>query len=126
MDPPPTQSHPLNSPLLLFSFVNPRRCERQIIKGAEPLFTATLSFLTGSAMPWPIYLTLLPVMGGVAMASVGEISFSLLAFAAAMMSNASAASRSVLGKKFLAKVDKVMSSLHAFLVTPVYRRITFA
>lgn len=43
------------------------------------------------------------------MASVGEISFSLVAFGAAMTSNASAASRSVLGKKFLASTNKVHS-----------------
>lgn len=57
-------------------------------------------------MPWPVYLTLLPVIGGVGMASVGEISFSFLAFAAAMTSNISAASRSVLGKKYMASESK--------------------
>lgn len=87
------------------------------MKAAEPLFTATLSFLTGSAMPWPVYLTLLPVIGGVAMASFGEISFSLLAFAAAMTSNASAASRSVLGKKFMARKDKVHAGARAQSIT---------
>lgn len=58
-------------------------------------------------MPWPVYLTLLPVIGGVAMASAGEISFSILAFSAAMTSNASAASRSVLGKMYMAKEKEV-------------------
>ncbi|CAN0350223.1 unnamed protein product, partial [Laminaria digitata] len=76
------------------------------VQGAEPLFTSGLSFLAGSAMPWPVYLTLVPVIGGVAMASAGEISFSVLAFAAAMTSNASAASRSVLGKMYMAKEEQ--------------------
>lgn len=80
------------------------------MKGAEPLFTSGLSFLAGSAMPWQVYTTLLPVIGGVAMASAGEISFSALAFGAAMTSNASAASRSVLGKLFMAKEKEVRAS----------------
>lgn len=78
-----------------------------MVKGAEPLFTAGLSAATGSAMPWPIYLTLLPVIAGVGMASVGELSFSVLSLAAAMTANASAASRSVLGKKFMSREREV-------------------
>ncbi|CAM9466781.1 unnamed protein product, partial [Scytosiphon promiscuus] len=102
----------------------------QIVKGAEPLFTSFLSFLAGSAMPWQVYTTLLPVIGGVAMASAGEISFSFLAFGAAMTSNASAASRSVLGKLFMAKEKQnggvmdagnlyaVMTMLGCLVLTP--------
>ncbi|CAM9647432.1 unnamed protein product [Ectocarpus sp. 4 AP-2014] len=102
----------------------------QIVKGAEPLFTSGLSFLAGSAMPWQVYTTLLPVVGGVAMASAGEVSFSALAFGAAMTSNASAASRSVLGKIFMAKEKEnggamcagnlyaVMTMLGCLVLTP--------
>ena len=79
----------------------------QVVKGAEPLFTSALSVLTGSQMPWPVYLTLLPIIGGVGMASAGELSFSAVAFAAAMTSNACAASRSVLGKMFMAREEEV-------------------
>ncbi|CAM9915583.1 unnamed protein product, partial [Discosporangium mesarthrocarpum] len=103
----------------------------QVIKGAEPLFTAVLSFLMGGAMAWPVYLTLLPVIAGVGMASVGEISFTWMAFGAAMCSNASAASRSVLGKRLLKVPEKergenldagnlyaVMTMMGCLLLTP--------
>ena len=59
------------------------------------------------------------MVGGVAMASVGEISFSALAFGAAMTSNASAASRSVLGKLFMAKEKEVCVCVCACACGPV-------
>eukprot|EP00612_Vaucheria_litorea_P000185 CAMPEP_0171452518 /NCGR_PEP_ID=MMETSP0945-20130129/593_1 /TAXON_ID=109269 /ORGANISM="Vaucheria litorea, Strain CCMP2940" /LENGTH=270 /DNA_ID=CAMNT_0011977199 /DNA_START=312 /DNA_END=1121 /DNA_ORIENTATION=- len=74
----------------------------QIIKAAEPLFTATLGHVfLGQVMPLPVYLTLLPVVAGVGLASLKEISFSALAMIAAMCSNMCSGTRSVLGKKIM-------------------------
>ncbi|KAG5178423.1 triosephosphate/phosphate translocator [Tribonema minus] len=76
----------------------------QIVKAAEPLFTAALSAaLLGQVLAWPVYLTLLPVVAGVAVASLQELSFSATALAAAMCSNTFAATRSVIGKRAMGR-----------------------
>lgn len=46
-----------------------------------------------SFLPWQVSLTLLPVMGGVALASLNELSFTWLSFISAMVSNVASASR---------------------------------
>lgn len=50
-------------------------------------------------MPLPVYLTLLPVVGGVGYACLKERSFSWLAFGMAMSSNLAFALRAVLSKR---------------------------
>jgi solute carrier family 35 protein E1 len=55
--------------------------------------------LLGEVLPLPVYLTLLPIIGGVAIASMKELSFTTLALASAMLSNVSSAARGVLSKK---------------------------
>ena len=73
-----------------------------IVKAAEPAVSAFLSAIfTKSFLPLPVYLSLLPVMGGVALASLGELSFSMIAFVAAMISNVASASRGIVGKGVL-------------------------
>ena len=51
-----------------------------------------------SFLPWQVSLTLLPVMGGVALASLSELSFTWLSFISAMVSNVASASRGIVGK----------------------------
>jgi len=71
-----------------------------IVKASEPVVTCALNaLLLGQVLPLPVYLTLLPIIGGVAVASMKELSFTVLALAAAMLSNVSSAARSVLSKK---------------------------
>merc|ERR1719469_664393 len=71
-----------------------------IVKASEPVVTCGLNaLLLGQVLPLPVYLTLLPIIGGVAIASMKELSFTFLALAAAMLSNVSSAARSVLSKK---------------------------
>eukprot|EP00977_Amphora_coffeiformis_P013775 scaffold3677_cov206-Amphora_coffeaeformis.AAC.4 len=70
-----------------------------IVKALEPFFSAMVSaLLLGQWMPVPVYLTLLPVVGGVGYACLKERSFSWLAFGMAMLSNLSFALRAVLSK----------------------------
>ena len=58
-----------------------------------------MPFLLGEVLPLPVYATLIPIIGGVAIASMKELSFTVLALAAAMLSNVSSAARGVLSKK---------------------------
>lgn len=70
-----------------------------IVKAAEPAVSAGLSAIfLKSFLPWQVSLTLLPVMGGVALASLSELSFSWLSFISAMVSNVASASRGIVGK----------------------------
>ena len=71
-----------------------------IVKASEPVVTCGLNaLLLGQVLPLPVYLTLLPIIGGVAIASMKELSFTVLALASAMLSNVSSAARGVLSKK---------------------------
>lgn len=71
-----------------------------IVKASEPVVTCGLNaLLLGQVLPIPVYLTLLPIIGGVAIASMKELSFTFLALASAMLSNVSSAARGVLSKK---------------------------
>jgi len=71
-----------------------------IVKASEPVVTCGLNaLLLGQILPLPVYLTLIPIIGGVAIASMKELSFTFLALGAAMLSNVSSAARGVLSKK---------------------------
>lgn len=71
-----------------------------IVKASEPVVTCLLNaVLLGQILPLPVYATLIPIIGGVAIASVKELSFTVLALASAMLSNVSSAARGVLSKK---------------------------
>lgn len=71
-----------------------------IVKASEPVVTCALNaVLLGEILPLPVYATLLPIIGGVAIASMKELSFTFLALASAMLSNVSSAARGVLSKK---------------------------
>lgn len=98
-----------------------------VVKAAEPVFAAVLNFIfAGSVLAAPVYLSLLPVCAGVAIASLGELSFSWLCFGGAMASNLLFASRAVLSKIAMSGEDKGenMDSANTFavvtgLATPV-------
>jgi solute carrier family 35 protein E1 len=71
-----------------------------IVKASEPVVTCALNaLLLGEVLPMKVYATLLPIIGGVAIASMKELSFTMLALASAMLSNVSSAARGVLSKK---------------------------
>lgn len=74
----------------------------QIVKAAEPAFAAVVGTLlynkTNSLAKW---LTLLPIIGGVVLASVSELDFSFLALFAACSANTFAAFRGNENKKLM-------------------------
>jgi solute carrier family 35 protein E1 len=76
----------------------------QIVKASEPVVSCILSaVILGQVFsPW-VYLTLVPIVGGVALASLTELSFTWLAFGSAMVSNVSSAMRAILAKKAMSK-----------------------
>lgn len=70
-----------------------------IVKALEPFFSAGVSALVvGEIMKWQVYMTLIPVVGGVGYACLNEKSFSWIAFYSAMASNVAFALRAVLSK----------------------------
>jgi len=71
-----------------------------IVKASEPVVTCILNgLILKEVLPLKVYLTLLPIIGGVAIASMKELSFTFLALGAAMLSNLSSSARGVLSKK---------------------------
>jgi len=76
----------------------------QTVKAAEPVFTCLLSYLIlGSVLKWQVYATLLPIIGGVSLASLKELSFTYKALWGALTSNVAFASRAVLSKATMQK-----------------------
>uniref|UniRef100_A0A7R9YBK2 Sugar phosphate transporter domain-containing protein n=1 Tax=Pinguiococcus pyrenoidosus TaxID=172671 RepID=A0A7R9YBK2_9STRA len=71
-----------------------------IVKAAEPAFSALFAaVLMGQVFAAPVYLTLIPVIAGVAVASMKELAFSWVSFGNAMGSNTFSALRGIYAKK---------------------------
>ena len=82
------------------------------VQALEPFFSVVLSALfLGDSPTLPVVLTLFPIVGGVAMASVTEVTFNWPGFLAAMGSNITFQSRNVLSKKFMGKGAKVSTDM---------------
>jgi len=98
----------------------------QIVKAAEPVFTAGLSgvFLGQVFHPF-VYAALIPIIGGVAIASLGELSFSWMAFGGAMISNITFAFRAILSKKLMGgkKFGENMNASNVFAVMTILAAI---
>merc|ERR1719327_1253792 len=76
----------------------------QTVKAAEPVFTCVLSFLVlGTVFEWQVYSSLLPIIAGVSLASLKELSFTWKALYGALLSNVAFASRAVLSKATMQK-----------------------
>lgn len=75
-----------------------------IVKASEPVVSAALSAIfLKQYFALPVYLSLLPVIGGVGLASLKELSFTWLAFSTAMLSNVASAGRGILSKGLMGK-----------------------
>ncbi len=76
----------------------------QIVKAAEPVFAAgTNAVLLGQIDHPVVYLALLPIIGGVGLASLKELSFSVTALVAASLANQAAAFKNVVSKGVMGK-----------------------
>ncbi|XXG61447.1 hypothetical protein AAC387_Pa05g0060 [Persea americana] len=84
------------------------------IKALEPFFNAAASqFVLGQNIPFALWLSLAPVVLGVSMASLTELSFNWVGFISAMISNISFTYRSIYSKK--AMVDMDSTNLYAYI-----------
>ncbi|KAJ7554811.1 hypothetical protein O6H91_05G010300 [Diphasiastrum complanatum] len=71
-----------------------------IIKSAEPAFSVIIqSLLMGEHFPLPVYLSLVPIIGGCALAAVTELNFNMIGFMGAMISNIAFVFRNIFSKK---------------------------
>ncbi|KAJ7963851.1 Glucose-6-phosphate/phosphate translocator-like protein [Quillaja saponaria] len=71
-----------------------------IIKSGEPAFSVLVSrFLLGESFPVPVYLSLIPIIGGCALAAVTELNFNMTGFMGAMISNLAFVFRNIFSKK---------------------------
>ncbi|XP_010555497.1 PREDICTED: phosphoenolpyruvate/phosphate translocator 1, chloroplastic-like [Tarenaya hassleriana] len=90
------------------------------IKAMEPFFSVLLSamFLGESPTPW-IVGSLVPIVGGVALASVTEASFNWAGFWSAMASNLTNQSRNVLSKKVMVKKEESLDNINLFSIITI-------
>lgn len=71
-----------------------------IIKSGEPAFSVLVSrFLLGDTFPMPVYLSLVPIIGGCALAAMTELNFNMTGFMGAMISNLAFVFRNIFSKR---------------------------
>ncbi|KAL8130144.1 hypothetical protein V2J09_019299 [Rumex salicifolius] len=71
-----------------------------IIKSGEPAFSVLVSRLfLGETFPLPVYLSLLPIIGGCALSAFTELNFNMTGFMGAMISNLAFVFRNIFSKK---------------------------
>ncbi|XVF25749.1 hypothetical protein REPUB_Repub13aG0240400 [Reevesia pubescens] len=84
------------------------------IKALEPFFNAAASqFVLGQSIPLTLWLSLAPVVIGVSMASLTELSFNWTGFISAMISNISFTYRSIYSKKAMTDMDS--TNIYAYI-----------
>jgi len=75
-----------------------------VVKTLEPLFTCIFSaVLLNQIFSLPVYLSLVPVILGVAIASASEVSFSTISLVSGLLSNVCFALRAISAKKLMNK-----------------------
>ncbi|XVF12050.1 hypothetical protein REPUB_Repub08aG0081300 [Reevesia pubescens] len=97
------------------------------IKAMEPFFSVVLSAMFLGELPtlWVVG-SLLPIVGGVALASVTEASFNWAGFWSAMASNLMNQSRNVLSKKVMVKKEDSMDNITLFSIITIMSFILLA
>ncbi|KAJ7542109.1 hypothetical protein O6H91_10G090300 [Diphasiastrum complanatum] len=84
------------------------------IKALEPFFNAAASqFILGQHIPIPLWLSLAPVVLGVSMASLTELSFNWTGFLSAMTSNIAFTYRNIYSKKAMTGMDS--TNVYAYI-----------
>ncbi|XP_021895113.1 triose phosphate/phosphate translocator, non-green plastid, chloroplastic [Carica papaya] len=97
------------------------------VKAMEPFFSVLLSAMFLGEMPtiW-VVSSLIPIVGGVALASVTEASFNWAGFWSAMASNLTNQSRNVLSKKVMVKKEDSLDNITLFSIITVMSFILLA
>ncbi|KAJ9677763.1 hypothetical protein PVL29_022635 [Vitis rotundifolia] len=97
------------------------------IKAMEPFFSVVLSAMFLGEFPtiW-VVSSLLPIVGGVALASATEASFNWSGFWSAMASNLTNQSRNVLSKKFMIKKEDSLDNITLFSIITIMSFILLA
>ncbi|XP_047263554.1 phosphoenolpyruvate/phosphate translocator 2, chloroplastic isoform X2 [Capsicum annuum] len=90
------------------------------IKATEPFFTVLLSALFLAERPslW-IVSSLVPIVGGAALASMTEASFNWIGFGSAMASNLTNQSRNLFSKKFMVKDEEALDNINLFSIITI-------
>ncbi|XP_071043340.1 solute carrier family 35 member E2B isoform X2 [Parasteatoda tepidariorum] len=74
----------------------------ETVKSSAPVFTVLLAWLLmNEQTSWLVCLSLLPIMGGLALCSINELSFNMYGFVAAMATNLSECMQNVYSKKLI-------------------------
>ncbi|KAL3529536.1 hypothetical protein ACH5RR_008858 [Cinchona calisaya] len=97
------------------------------IKAMEPFFSVALSAMFLGEMPtvW-VVSSLVPIMGGVALASMTEASFNWAGFWSAMASNLTDQSQNVLSKKFMVKKEESLDNITLFSIITIMSFVLLA
>lgn len=75
-----------------------------VVKTLEPLFTCAFSALfLKQVFAMPVYLSLVPVIAGVALASANEVSFSTISLVSGLLSNVCFALRAITAKRLMSQ-----------------------
>ncbi|KAG0485627.1 hypothetical protein HPP92_009706 [Vanilla planifolia] len=90
------------------------------LKAMEPFFSVLFSALFLGEQPtiWVLF-SLVPIMGGVALASMTEASFNWAGFWSAMASNVTFQSRNVLSKKVMVKKEESLDNINLFSIITI-------
>lgn len=103
----PTISHLVGHVSTCISFSYVAVSFSHIVKACEPAFGALGSAVVlGEVYSPGVYLTLLPIIAGVALSAVTQISFSWAGFLFAMLSNVAFASRNIFSKLTMGEFKK--------------------
>ncbi|CAI9111189.1 OLC1v1011345C1 [Oldenlandia corymbosa var. corymbosa] len=91
------------------------------IKAMEPFFTVVLAVLFLRERPsfW-VVASLVPIVGGVALASFTEASFNWIGFGSAMASNLTNQSRNVYSKVIMSKEEETLDNINLFSVMTIF------
>ncbi|KAF6988509.1 hypothetical protein CFC21_006034 [Triticum aestivum] len=90
------------------------------IKAMEPFFSVLFSVLLLGQTPSLLVVgSLVPVVGGVVLASMTEVSFNWIGFWSAMASNVTNQSRNVFSKKLLADKEETLDDINLFSIMTV-------
>lgn len=86
-----------------------------VIKSAEPAFSIAVSrCLLGQHFPLPVYLSLLPIVGGCALAAATELNFNVIGFMGAMLSNLAFVFRNIFSKKGMEGKGKSVGGMNYY------------